>query len=238
MADIWVLAAIVASGLVSGVTGFGFGLISMGVLATMMPVTRATAAVALLTLVVTLLNLWTVRRDVVWRETLPILATAVPAIAIGVWLLGVLDERWLSMGVGGMILAGCVGMIWTPRRARVQRAWPWGPAAGLVGGLFGGALGTGGPPVVFYELLRGWDKTQSKSLLCAYFTITSTWRVTLLIARGVITRETLDLSALLIIPALAATYVGILIFRRLSTPAFRYVTIALLVGLAAKLIVG
>jgi len=236
--DLWALVAVVASGLITGITGFGFGLISMGLLVTMMPVTRATAMVAIITLVVTLLNLWTVRREVRWRETLPILVTALPAIAAGVWLLTVLDARVLSIGVGVMILAGCLGMIWTPKGATIHRAFPWATLAGLIGGLFGGALGTGGPPVVFYELLRGWDKSQSKSTLCAYFTVTSIWRVALLTTRGVITLEIARASALLLIPALAATYLGILVFRRMSTPVFRYTTLALLVGLAAKLLIG
>ena len=238
VSDLWTLVAIIASGLITGITGFGFGLISMGILAALMPVTRATAIVAILTLVVTLLNLWTIRHEVLWREILPILVTALPAIAVGVRLLIVLDARSLSIGVGVMILAGCLGMVWTPQKAIIRRAFPWAVLAGLIGGLFGGALGTGGPPVVFYELLRGWDKSQSKSTLCAYFTVTSIWRVTLLIVQGVITPEIARTSALLLIPAIASTYLGVLIFRRISTPVFRHITMALLLGLAAKLLIS
>lgn len=238
LANLWILLAVIASGLLTGVTGFGFGLIAMAILATIMPLTQATAIVAVLTLSVTLLNLWTVRHEVRWRETLPILATALPAIAGGVRLLALLDVRSLRAGLVVMILAGCLSAIWTPRRAVIRRAFPWAMLAGLIGGLFGGALGTGGPPVVLYELLRGWDKSQSKSTLCAYFSVTSLWRVALLVAQGVIDANIACASAPLLGPALAATYLGVLLFRRISTPVFRYITMALLLCLAIKILTG
>jgi uncharacterized membrane protein YfcA len=40
----------------------------------------------------------------------------------------------------------------------------------------------------------------------------------------------------LIIPAMGACYLGTLVFRRMSTPVFRYATIALLVTMAIRLI--
>jgi uncharacterized protein len=236
--DIWILVAIMLSGLIAGITGFGFGLVSMGALITFMPVTQATAMVAILTLCVMLMNLWSVRHALQWRESSRILVTSLPATALGVYLLTSLNTKVLSAGVGVMILAGCVLMFWCPPRALLQRAWPWGYVAGLLGGIFGGALGTGGPPIVFYTMLRGWDKSETKGLLCAYFTVTGIWRIILLATQGIITTDTVRRSAILLIPALAASYLGIHIFRRLSTPVFRYATLALLVGLAVKSLVA
>lgn len=154
------------------------------------------------------------------------------------FLLQKLTGQVLKIGVAGMILAGCATMLWSPKKTRIHKAFPWACAAGALGGVFNGALGTGGPPVVLYSLLRGWDKSVSKGVLSAYFTMTGTWRMIVLITTGVATAEDLQLGALMLIPALAATYLGTRIFRRMSNNAFRYATMVLLVGLSVKLVLS
>jgi uncharacterized protein len=227
-----------AAGLVCGVTGFGFGLVAMGVLAAMMPVQQATVIVCVASLLIAALNAWTVRQSIRWREIVPLLVTAIPAVGLGVYLLTRLDTRVLQMGVALMILAGCVVTLWAPRRALVHGPAPWAYLAGALGGTFGGALGTGGPPVVLYALLRGWDKMGTKSAIAMFFVISNVWRLVLLTATGVAKREMIETGALMLIPVMLASYIGTLIFARLSTPAFRYAVMVLLVGLAAKSFLG
>jgi len=48
----------------------------------------------------------------------------------------------------------------------------------------------------------------------------------------------IETGALMLIPVMLASYLGTLIFARLSTPVFRYAVMALLVGLAAKSFLG
>jgi uncharacterized membrane protein YfcA len=236
--DLWVLIAILLSGLVSGVTGFGFGLVSMGLLVTILPVTQATVLVSVLFLCVTLLNLWTLRKDLCWRESLPVLVTGVPFIALGVYLLQILDVHVLRIGVAVMILAGCALLVWSPKQARLSKPFPWAYVAGILGGTFGGTLGMGGPPVVLYTQLRGFDKLRCKSLLCGYFLVIGVWRVVLLALSGLVTMETARMSLLLFVPSMAATYAGIYLFKRMSTPVFRYATMLVMIGLAVKLFVN
>ena len=239
MADIVTLVSIfAAAGLVMGVTGFGAGLVAMGVLVTIMPVTTATAIVAMLSIACPVLNVWTLRHDIRWREVWPILVTALPSALLGVYLLKVLPGQVLRFGVAGMILVGCVTMLWSPEKARVQKPFPWAYGTGILGGIFNGALGTGGPPVVLYSLLRGWDKTVAKGVMSAYFTMTGVWRMGVLITTGIATVETIRLGLLMLIPALGATYLGTYIFRRMSNNVFRYTTLVLLVGLSVKLMLG
>jgi len=144
------LLIVVLGGLVHGVTGFGFGLFTMGVLSVLMPMGDAVTIVSLINLVITLLNLWTLQGSNDWRESWPVLGAAIPTTVLGVYLLRSLDTGLLRTGVGLMILMGCAVALWSPQRARLRGASPWGYVAGLVGGVFGGALNTGGPPVVLY----------------------------------------------------------------------------------------
>jgi uncharacterized membrane protein YfcA len=228
------VGVLLVSGLVCGVTGFGFGLVAMGALVAIMPVQDATVIVCVASLLISMLNAWTVRGAIRWREIAPLLVTAIPAVGVGVYLLKRLDAQVLQMGVAAMILAGCVVTLWSPRRALINGPVPWAYMAGALGGTFGGALGTGGPPVVLYALLRGWDKSGTKSAIAMFFVISNLWRLALLIATGVASREMMQTGALMLIPVMLASYLGTLIFARLSTPVFRYAVMVLLVGLAAK----
>lgn len=230
------VGAVTAAGLISGMAGFGVGLVSMALLATVLPLTQATALVSILTVINGIPVLWTVRRAVRWRELWPLLVGAAPAVIVGVYLLRVLDAAVLRAGVLAMILASCAVTVWSPKRALLARALPWGAGFGALSGVFDGALGMGGPPVVFYTLLRNWDKTQTKATLCALFLALNIWRTALLTFNGVSTWETYRLGAMLAAPLLLASTAGVWLFKRMNTAAFRYAVMAMLLGLAVKLL--
>jgi uncharacterized membrane protein YfcA len=185
-----------------------------------------------------LYNLWTVRDHLIWREAWPLLATGLVAVPVGVWLLSLLDAAILQGGLAAMILAGCAVTLWQPDRARIQRPAPWGFVAGGLGGLFGGALGTGGPPVVLYALLRGWKKGTSKCVFAIYFLVLAIWRFIMLNITGVGGWRTTRVGLILVLPALGGSFLGKLVFERMSNRTFRYAAMLLLVGLAIKLVIG
>jgi len=236
--DFPILFAIVAvAGLIQGTTGFGFGLFSMGILIMLLPVADAVTIVAVLSLGSIAVNLIMVRRHLSWSDTWPILVTAMPTTALGVLSLQVLDMAPIRVLLAVMIIAGCAVALWSPNRALIHSDRPWAYVAGALSGFVGGAVNSGGPPIVIYTLARNWDKSRVKSVLSLYFAITALFRVAMLGATGVATAHNLTLGLILMLPAMASSYVGSLLFRRLSAPAFRYATMALLVGLAVRIVV-
>ncbi|MHB1296599.1 MAG: sulfite exporter TauE/SafE family protein [Anaerolineae bacterium] len=232
------LIGIVAlAGLVSGIAGFGFGLVAMGVLIALLPVVEATVLVAVIGLFCAMLNLWTVRDRLVWRETWPPLVTTLPVQILGVYLLSVLDGTVLKAGVAVMVLFGCLVMLWQPKGLHLEAGGPWPYLVGVLGGVFGGALGMGGPPIVFYALLRGWDNATCKAVMSAYFSVTSLWRVGLLVVAGLATGPLLLKGLALLVPALAGLYLGTYIFRRLSVRLFRYAAVVVLAAMSVNALV-
>jgi len=235
--DIYKLIGILMlGGLVQGTAGFGFGLFTMGMLAIMIPVQDAVVLVSILSLGSILLNLWSVRHDIEWRQALPIIVTALPATALGVYLLGQLPTETLRAGIAIMIVGGCLAALISPHEAAIESSWPWAYLAGAVGGVFGGGLNMSGPPVVLYSLFRGWEKTLAKGVMSAYFLAVSCVRVPLLFASGYATWPLVRQALLLFVPALAASYAGTQLFDRLNAQAFRYVTTGLLLALAGKIL--
>ena len=210
----------------------------MGILTMLMPVTQATVLVTIMSLFSMSLNVWSVRRSVPWSETWPILASALPATLLGVYLLRNLDVQVLRTGVAVMILMGSVVALLSSKRARIHRPTPWAYIVGFVGGVFGGALSMGGPPVVLYTLLRGWQKSEAKAVICSYLFAANVLRLVLFFTSDIVTAAWLRQGLLLSVPGLVASFVGTRLFRRLSTPTFRYAATAVLVGLAARIILA
>ena len=239
MSDSWLIVVVVAiAGLIQGTTGFGFGLFSMGVLVMLMPIVDATVIVAILSLASASLNLWTLRSKIERHEVWPLLITSLPSTVAGVYLLQVLDASILRGAVAAMIVMGCLLALVSPGKAILSKAVPWGSLAGLIGGIFGGAVNTGGPPVVLYVLMRGWTKSQAKGVLSVFLVATGILRVVVLLAAGVATKGNLTQASLALLPAILGCYLGTRIFRSLSGRAFRYATVALLVGLALRLVLS
>jgi uncharacterized membrane protein YfcA len=233
-----ILAITLLSGLIQGVTGFGFGLFAMGALVLVMPVREATVIVAILSFSSAVINIWSVWSHIPWRDAWPIVLPAVPFTMLGVLLLRYLQTDMLKAGVAVMILAGCAVTFWQPARPLVKRPFPVAPVMGIVGGVFGGALNMGGPPVVLYTLLRGWEKTEAKCIMSTFFLVTGILRIGMHVATGAATWPLVQTALLLLVPALLATYLGVRIFRRISTRVFRYAAAVLLVALAIKVLAG
>ncbi len=237
MTNTWALVGIILlGGLIQGTAGFGLGLFSMGVLVMLVSVGEAVVIVSIASLVSTMLNWWTVRESLSWREMWPIFVTSLPTTALGIHALCNLDSGILQLGIAVMILAGCAVALWPSRTTRIHSPFPWAYIAGSIGGLFGGALNMGGPPIVLYTLLRGWEKSKAKSIMATYFFMIGTLRLVLLITTGVATRELLMESVFIVPASLIASYVGTRIFDHMSTRIFRYAATAILVGLAIKII--
>ncbi|MHB9032204.1 MAG: sulfite exporter TauE/SafE family protein [Anaerolineae bacterium] len=230
------LITVVAS-LVTGVTGFGFGLVATPLYANLMPLSEAVLIVTITSLPLMVQNTLTVKRAVPWKDIWPLLLTSLPASAVGTILLAHSNTVILRYVLAATTLLGCLVAVWVPKRALIHKAFPWAFIAGLVGGFIGGAVAAGGPPVVLYCLLRGWDKHRMKVILSVYFTVSTTWRLLQMIVNGLTPWPVVRLAIILIIPAALVCYLGNLIFRRISTSVFRYSTIALLVAMAVNLVI-
>jgi len=103
-----------------GLTGYGFGLIAMGILPYVVTVTDANGLVAVLGLVVTLTSLVPRIRQVRLRVLLPLLVGALAGVPLGVLVLVRLDERLLRALLGAVILVALAGSLhgsWRAKRA-------------------------------------------------------------------------------------------------------------------------
>ena len=231
-----------------GLTGFGFALVAMGVLPYVMTVAQANGVVLILAMIVCLVGVVPIRKKVRLDVLRPVWAGALLGTPLGVFYLVELNETVLRISLGAVILLAIAGSLLQgrdrdPEQSDQASGSPWkgrltAAGVGVLSGAFGGAFSVGGPPIVLYLNSTISEKTEIKASLFGFFIVNMLLRGPLLIANGIVTRETLLLSALSL-PALAVGLsVGTLLHDRLETRVVRIIIQVLLIISATLLILN
>ncbi len=181
-------AAVFVAAFTQGVIGFGFGLLIMAVLPLVMPLQAAVGTVAVCGLFVCLYLLWRYRRHVDWADVARLCAGGAFGLPLGVWVLRDLPAELCMRVLGALLVLYAGWNLAAGRRSRpVERepvATGWGYPAGLLGGVLGGAFGTGGPPVVIYAdcrkyapmlfrgVIQGFSRSPTRFTWCSWLATT------------------------------------------------------------------
>ena len=225
-----------AGGFVSGLAGFGTGLVALGIwLHAVQPAPAATlvAVCSVIAQAQTIPTIWhAFDRARVW----PMIAAGLLAVPLGTWLLAYVDPGAFRLGTGLLLLAYSGSMLLVRAfRDDEGRAWigdRGGRAAdaaiGFGGGVLGGLAGLSGPLPTIWATLRGWGKDERRAVFQSYNLAVLAGTVALHAVSG---RLTAELGGLLIV-ALPGTVVGAWLgsraYRRLSDQRFHEVVLGLL----------
>jgi uncharacterized protein len=192
-------------------TGFAFGLITMGGvgLTGLLSLPDAAMIVSVLTLVNATQMLMKGWRDVAWREFVIVMAASIPMLFVGYWLL-----EWLA-GTRADLLRLILGLVIIVSSLQLARKLE--PLAkqssdgsflffGAIAGVMGGMFSTAGPPLVYHFYRQPMPLVKIRETLVTVFALNAVFRIGLVIASGDLPAAS-TLSGLLAIPAImGATY--------------------------------
>ena len=205
------LALVFLAAFAQTLTGFAFGLITMGAIALtgVMSLPDAAVIVSVLTLVNAVQMLIKGWRDLALRELGLVLMTSIPALGIGYALLEWLaDTRidLLRMLLGIVIVASSLQLARRPDPLEQQS----GPGSflffGAIAGLMGGLFSTAGPPLVYHFYRQPMQLGRIRETLVAVFALNAVFRLTLVAVSGTLPEKS-AMSGLLAIPVvMAATH--------------------------------
>lgn len=226
------VAVTVFASVVKGAVGFAMPMIMISGLASFLPAEQALAALIVPTLATNLTQalrqglgaaLGTLReyRRLLITLCLVILAAAqaVPLIPQALLLLT------LGLPIFGFALSQLAG--WQLRfdahnRGRAE------VLTGLVAGFFGGISGVWGPPTIALLISLGVDKRENVRVQGVVYLIGAAMLAAAHLGSGVLNRETLPLSLVLTVPAMAGLLLGFAIQDRLDANRFRRWTLVVL----------
>lgn len=239
---IWAFAVAISlcAGLVKGVVGFAMPMIMISGLASVMAPELALALLILPTLAT---NLWQALRGgvrAVWdaaRHHWRYLTIVCIGILASAQLVRILPQTALFLILGIPVVGFAVSQLagWRPRMPKSgRRAFEFGIA--VVAGVFGGISGVWGPPTVIYLTALDIPKAESVRVQGVVYGSGALMLVAGHIRSGVLTFETAQASALMILPALAGLAIGFRIQDRIDQTLFRRLTLVVLVLAGLNLI--
>jgi uncharacterized membrane protein YfcA len=217
------------------VTGFGFALVAVPLLAVAIDPHRAVVTEGLVSLGATVFAVVRERAHVRWRDSGWLLGCALAGLPLGLLILRGTPDRVLTALIAVCVL-GCTLLVW--RRAKLpQHSVVTVGAVGVLVGTLSTATGTNGPPLVAAFQAMGYDRHTFRATLAAVFAGTGVLSVAGFFAVGLVDARVTRL-ALVSLPAVAIGWLlGDRVFARIGATGFRTVVlVALLVTSAVTLI--
>ncbi len=215
--------------LMRGIAGFGSGLISIPLLALMLPLTIVVPMVGLLDYIASTSHGVKHRQSIQWRDLLPLLPFTFAGVLTALYLFKTLDGELLRMALGGFIvLYAFYSLLSTGPGFKGSRLWA--VPAGAFGGLIGTLFGTGGPFYVIYLHLRQLDKTAFRATAATIFLIDGSSRIVGYFFSGFYQLDTMILMAASLPVMVVGMYVGGHIHTNISQRTFQQAIGFLLIG--------
>jgi uncharacterized protein len=219
----WLLLACALScaGFVQGLSGFGFGLVSMSLMPLFMGVKQAAVISTAFSLLATIVTFARHFRDYDWRLGAGFLLSVCIGLPFGVFLLERSSERLLTRLLGALMLAYATRELFL--RTDTRRVFPqsWTVPLGLFSGAMSGAFNLGGVPTAAYAYAHPWTRGQIMAFLQVMITLSCALRMLFYRKAGLISGIPWTCAAVLAVPLYAAIWLGHLALQRLNQEQMR-----------------
>lgn len=226
----FVIGIVLLAATVQSITGFGFSLVAMPLLVTVLPVDEAISLNTLLALANTAIMARANVRDVPWETVVPLFVGAVVAMPLGIIALLVAPADAIRITIGlatlAMVAALAAGLRFPARSTALELL------VGAIAGTLSTSTGVNGPPVVLYLQGRQHEPPRFRAALAVFFTGSGLVATAIFAASGVLTWTALLLAALALPAVLAGNAAGGGVARHIDGTLFRRLVYALLVAAA------
>jgi uncharacterized membrane protein YfcA len=228
-AAIIVAAGAFLGGFISGLAGFGTGLVALGIWLHAVSPAEAATLVIICSVVAQSQTIPAIWHAIDFRGIWPMLVAGVLGVPLGVSLLHHVDPAAFRLGTGVLLLMFSATMLIGRTRTKIH----WGGRAadatiGLGGGILGGLAGLSGPLPTMWATLRGWSKDQRRGVFQAYNLTVLSVALATHAAEGLITRQVGWLLVWAVPGTLSGAWLGTHAYRRLSDHHVHQVVLSLL----------
>jgi hypothetical protein len=226
--------AMAVAGLVQGLTGFGFGLVSMALLPLLLNFEDALVVVALLNVVACATTFATTFRQFCWRRSRGLVGGSCLGVPIGFYGLVHLESEVLLHALGALMCLFSASELFLARKRPIQFPTVLGFPVGIVSGSLGGAFNIGGPPVIAYVYSQPWTKEQVVAVLQVVFGTSALVRIGLVHDAGLLRGDLEQLALLAVLPMLIAIGIGNRLLRRVPREQLKFAVFVFLFAIGTK----
>jgi uncharacterized membrane protein YfcA len=228
-AIVLLLLGALAGGFVSGLAGFGTGLMALGIWLYALPPSVAVPLVLICSIVgqtSTLPSFW---RSIDFGLVWPFLIGGLAGVPLGTMLIAHADPAIFKLSVGVLLLVFPTALYLNG----APKALDFGgriadTAVGFAGGILGGLAGLSGPLPTLWATVRGWGKDERRGVFQTYNWTVLVVALCLQAGTGFITVEVLWLALLALPGTILGAWLGARTYRILNDKNFRDVVLGLL----------
>jgi uncharacterized membrane protein YfcA len=219
----WLLAlALACAGFVQGLSGFGFGLVSMSLMPLFMGIKQAAVISTAFSVLATVTTFARHYRDYEWRRGLVFLASVCVGLPVGVYFLERSSEKLLVRVLGGLMLAYAAREFLA---GGTKQSFPrvLTVPLGLFSGLMSGAFNLGGVPSAAYAYAQQWSRGQVMAFLQVMITLSCVVRMLCYQKVGLLGGIPWVQALLLAVPLYPTIWLGHLVLQRIDARQMRQV---------------
>jgi len=201
--------------------GFGEALIAVPFFLLFLPVDVAVPLAVMLSIVIALVVVIQDHKKIHFHSAKWLIIYAVLGLPLGILILTYANETIVKTGLGLLIiLYSLYSLYFTKNKALEEDNKFWLFVCGFLSGVFGGAYGLNGPPLVVYGNLRQWSAKHFRATLQAYFLPVSLLSVVGYYSKGLITTQVNIYFLYSLITTIPAIFLGRYLNHKLKDGAF------------------
>lgn len=223
--------AIFVAAIVRGFSGFGFSLLSITAISLLLPPREIVPSIFLLEVAASINLIPSIWREIDWRSIRWLLIGYVIALPFGVFALARFPEPPMQLAMSLFVLSTAVMMLRGFRLLQTPGATAT-TITGAASGIFNGAFGIGGPPVVLFYFSTPAAAAVSRASVIAFFLSTDVLGLGMLGYEGLVTDQSFAQFLAWLPALLIGVWVGAHGFRRINQALFRRAVLVILMGLA------
>lgn len=216
---ILIIFTMIIAGFIQGMTGFGFSLIAIPIMAMFIDIKRVVPLSVSIALITVIIMSFQLKGHLNWKRIVPMVVGLVPGIAIGAFLLKNLPDNIIKFIMGMFLLVFSTYNLFK-KNIEICLSYHWGVIAGFLSGLISATVGGGGPPVVVYASLSKCSQNEIKATLSSFFVGMAGLTVVAHALNGLINISVIKMMMYSAPAALCGLFAGILSSDRIDKSAY------------------
>jgi uncharacterized membrane protein YfcA len=221
-----VAASTFVAAVLRGVTGLGFAVAAVPLMALAIAPTTAIVIAVFLQCLMGLRDVIYLRHMIERQSVFMLTLGALFGTPMGVWLLSLISQAGLRILISFLII---VGLLAVTDRVRFAANSKTAFGLGIMAGVFSGVAAMPGPPAIAYFLGAKMPAIKTRASLMIFFFFTSLIALPGLYLAGEVTQESMKLAMISVPPMIAGTWIGGLIFSRFGEGGYRSAVVAMMV---------
>jgi uncharacterized membrane protein YfcA len=210
-----VTAIIFLASFILGITSFGFALVAVPLLNLIFPLQVLVPVLIIYGVFINGLVLLPIYKHLDLRGMQYLVGAGILGVPLGTYLLLILDESILKIGIGIIIIISAWAL-YTGYRVNIKNEKLGNAVAGFTSGLLNGSLTMSGPPVILFYSNQNLEKQVFRANLAFYFTLTNIITLPALYWGGLLTPQVFQYSAA-ILPTVLLGAVGVILGSKVGT---------------------